>query len=386
MKKMRIIGALGLLLWAIASCVYPYEAEVLDDSEQWLVVEGDIIANDITTVKLSKTNLLDLAYYPPVERALVYVEDERQGRYPAVETAPGQYEAQTQSLDLSLRYRLYIELAGQKKYASDYVTVSVSPPVDSIGYVVNPTQTAIDIHVSTHDPQGKSRYYKWDYIENWEIHSSMASPLMYDEARGIIVERPIEKNLYYCWTQQSSTGINLGSTVRLQEDIVDRNTVLTIWDHDHRTQALYAVKMSQKVLTVEAYTYWEQLRKNSEDIGGIFSPQPSDFRGNIYSLDNPDERVLGYISASTLSYSERLFIPGGILARPVITCDWRLSFPVGHEYAADEMAGLHKYGYNPVDYVFEDGIRFTRWWAAACTDCRVYGTKDKPSWWPNDLF
>ena len=380
MKRIRIIGVISLLqLLGFSSCVYPYEAAGVESVEPMLVVEGDIIANDITHITLSLSTPLGQSFYPTVSHALVYVEDEQQGRYQAIETAPGHYEAPTQNLNLDLRYRLYIELNDQRKYASDYVPVCVSPPIDSVGYtVLNADRTALDFHVSTHDPGGNSRYYKWEYIEDWEIHVPYFSVLSFSMEDLQYHPRPYEENIYYCWNKGASSSILLGNSSRLLEDVVTKAPLLRIWMHDTRNSPLYCIQVTQKVLTQEAYVYWETLRKNSEDMGGIFSNQPSELRGNIYALDNADEIVLGYVSASTVSQTGKLFFsPDDVIKKRLTECEEpRRAAPSNIDWAIT----FHQQSYIPIGYEGNNVV----WMLYLCVDCRNYGTKDRPSWWPND--
>jgi hypothetical protein len=369
MKKIIIIG-----LVALSACVYPYEIEGVKEIASMLVVEGDIIANGITEVRLSRSFALLGEGYPPEEGALVYIEDDRQGRYPAIEVDPGRYEAQTRNLDLGLRYRLYIELASKKVYVSDYVPVLVSPPIDSVTYTVNVGNSALDIHVSTHDPTGASRYYKWEYAENWEIHVALFSEYVFDPSSQAFLHRPYEENIYYCWNTGASSAILLANSSRLEEDVVTRAPILTIEEQDTRASLLYCIQLTQKVLSQEGYVYWECLRKNSEDMGGIFSNQPSELRGNVYAMDQAEEIVLGFISATAVSYSERTFIPVNLLNRREPTCEIGTPPPLGGFDNID----FHKAGWIPMGQ--------SLWAQPGCADCRVYGTKNKPSWWPNDHF
>ena len=379
MKETRVIIVFALLqLMSFSSCVYPYGLSVDEEAlTPLLVVEGDIIANGITRIQLSRTVALKETVLSLECQALVYIEDEHGGRYVAKEIESGIYEAETQALNSHLRYRLYIELANKMSYVSEYVPVCISPPIDSVGYVVNATKTGVDFHVSTHDPLGKSRYYKWEYIEDWEINSEYYSELVFEAETGRYRSRSLEENLYYCWTKGESTVILLGQSTRLQEDVIANRKIATLWEYDQRVSVLYCMQVIQKVLTREGYTYWENLRKNTEDMGGIFSTQASEIKGNIISLSNPDEVVLGYISASTVSYSNRVFFPGGVLKRRTVVCG------VDEIAPSDTQAGLSlaSTGMLPIKY---NAFGEVEWRPGSCSDCRRYGSKKKPSWWPSN--
>jgi len=52
---------------------------------------------------------------------------------------------------------------------------------------------------------------------------------------------------------------------------------------------------------------YELMKKNTEEIGSLFSPQPSEIRGNIRNPNDEKEYVLGYVTASTVE-QQRKFI------------------------------------------------------------------------------
>ena len=149
MRSIRSINILWLLPFVVSACVYPYEADVPKGEKSILVVEGDIIVNGTTRVRLSRTTSLQ-ELFPAVEQgAQVYIEDEQGGRYPVPEFSPGQYEAQTSHLSREHRYRLHITLSNQAEYASEYTPVCVSPPIDKVDYTLSADSTVLHMSQDT---------------------------------------------------------------------------------------------------------------------------------------------------------------------------------------------------------------------------------------------
>jgi len=60
-------------------------------------------------------------------------------------------------------------------------------------------------------------------------------------------------------------------------------------------------------LTSAAFNYLTLIEKNSQQLGTLFDPQPSELPGYIHSTSNPAEPVLGYLSA-VAPQEKRLFI------------------------------------------------------------------------------
>jgi hypothetical protein len=77
--------------------------------------------------------------------------------------------------------------------------------------------------------------------------------------------------------------------------------------------------LRQYALTKEGFEYYERLKKNTEQIGSIFDPQPSALSGNIHCITTPAELVLGFISASTISHKQfTLFTKDNLVGAPEI--------------------------------------------------------------------
>jgi len=57
------------------------------------------------------------------------------------------------------------------------------------------------------------------------------------------------------------------------------------------------------------FKFWQNLKKNTEQLGSIFDPSPSTTLGNMHCLSNPKEAALGFISVSTAT-TKRIFFAG----------------------------------------------------------------------------
>jgi len=49
------------------------------------------------------------------------------------------------------------------------------------------------------------------------------------------------------------------------------------------------------------------MKKNTEDIGSFFGPLPSELKGNVHCVTNPDEPVIGFVTSSSVT-QKRIFI------------------------------------------------------------------------------
>jgi hypothetical protein len=95
--------------------------------------------------------------------------------------------------------------------------------------------------------------------------------------------------------------------------------VFSITNSSEKLAHTYVIQLRQYALTKEGFEYYERLKKNTEQIGSIFDPQPSALSGNIHCITTPGELVLGFISASTISHKQfTLFTKDNIIGAPEI--------------------------------------------------------------------
>lgn len=369
-----------LLALGIASCVYDYTPE--DVSLQGLdspllVVDGDIVVGDVTRVKLSYTEsiLEDEADMPLGVTVMVESESGETVSAYALDEEPGVYEADTRELDMDVKYRLFISVPGRGEYVSEFKPVMISPPIDEITWSIAPDSTYANIEVTTHNTEEGKLYCKWNFTENWESNSVFVPFLEYipssNNIRDLTQQEQYERR--YCFSEAVSNDVCVANTERLSENVISKYVLKQIANTDTRVNGLYAITVTQKALDKEAYQYWETLKKNMGETGGLFSAQPSEYRGNIRSLTNADEIVLGYTSVST-THTVRQFI------------DWKSEqlFKTDCDYIIldGDILLYHYYslGYRPVFRVEDEGMF---WSQLKCVDCRSYSNSTKPGFWPD---
>jgi Domain of unknown function (DUF4249) len=374
-------AAAGLLALLLSSCIDPFRPEVQDVPTNYLVVDGFINSNGVSTVRLSRTFSVNSAATgtAPVERqAQVYIEDEQGTRFLLREAAatPGTYTSAALQLPAGARYRLHL-YAGSQEYASAYTPVRPTPPIDSVTWRVVPD--GLQISVNSHDASNQTRYYRWSYDETWEFTSAYESRIEY-VAGGTF--RPRTTNIYRCWASRPSTAIRQFSTTRLSDDVVARYPLLTLSPETAELRIKYSILVRQYAQTAEEYAYWELLRKNTESIGGLFDPLPAQLTGNVRCLSSPETPALGYVGAYSVA-EKRLFVERGQLPRLWPTrntgyTDCRLdTIPL-----VDAVPTFSLGTPMPVAPVSFNGVIIGYSGAAVpCVDCRLRGTNVRPSFW-----
>jgi hypothetical protein len=367
------------ILIFIAGCKDVYNPPLKNVGYNYLVVEGNIVAgNDSTFIHLSRTIPVDdSSTAQPELNAIIKVESQDGEIYQLQDANNGSYFSASLNINANKNYRLHIFTSDGKEYASDYVPVKITPPIDSVSWKLD-NSTGVNIYVSTHDATNSTQYYRWQYVETWEHRPKYNSELICDRSLGGVRLRSPGEQIYRCWNTNTSGAILIASTENLSADVLYEKQLINIPYGSTKIDRVYSILVTQYALTKEAYEYWDNLKKNTEDLGSIFDPQPFADYGNMHSISDPSEPVLGYISACTAT-QQRIFIDW-------TQVQWPYSFPNCEDTTVtpDKIDTVFSsFNYLPIHYVLSPpGAVFGS--LAECADCRLDGggTTVKPPYMP----
>jgi hypothetical protein len=303
-----------IMTLGLTGCKDEFDLELKQSDKSLLVVEGILNAGQgSTNIRLTQSvNLTDPAQIKPVLQAKVSVEGSNGDSYPFSETGNGNYLHSQLPLVYGQEYRLRIQALG-KEYLSDYVVARKTPEIDSVTWERIPD--GLHVKASTHDASNNTRYYKWDYDETWEIRSYYTA--FYQYLGGTTIVPTSFPYNYRCWKYGISNTINIATTAQLQSDVLTEMPIQFIPLGSEKLSYRYSILLRQQSITKSAYEYFQLMKKNTESIGTIFDPQPSELKGNIRCLTDPMEGVIGYLTASNIS-QKRIFISA-------IEADWDYS-------------------------------------------------------------
>jgi len=286
------------------SCKKAFNPIATNGNLSYLVVEGIINSSgiDSTFIRLSRTVNINSATSSKAElHASIKVESNNNVVYSLTELSTGNYALPPVSLSDAQKYRLHIKTSDGREYLSDYTEVKVSPQIDKVGYTIG--SDSVSLYVNTHDAKNATHYYRWEYDETWQFIAGYHS--MFAVKGRALVAR--DTDTFNCWGRAGSGDVLLASTARLSRDEVYQAPLKVIYSANDRISIRYSILVKQYALSNEAYTYWLNLKKNTESLGTIFDAQPSEGLGNLYCVSNPAEPVIGYVSAGTISTS-RIYI------------------------------------------------------------------------------
>ena len=372
MKILKHVIILIILLLQ-AGCIVEFVPNISEEKEL-IVVEGLLTdQGDSTIIKLSVSLPLgQKSEARPLTGCTVALSDDMGSNLVLDEVLPGTYVSHFHGY-VGRTYTLHIK-TGQSRnnfsYESYPVRMKPAPPIDSVYWEKRIIRVPVDvipgidecqIYLDTHSPDNSCRYYRWDYTETWKLRL------------------PFDIPNYICWMTNTSKNIYIQSTAALNEDRIKHYPVTYISNATDRLKTRYSIIVNQYSLNEDEYYYWEKLKKLTEQAGGLYDIIPSSIPSNIFCVNDPGEKVLGYFSVSAKS-SSRIYIQekfAGIID-PYAKC------------ASDTLL-------NGPDYI--EGLGETIWtlfdtpgsWTSpririftiirGCADCTVRGSKVKPDFW-----
>ena len=309
MGRAKIFVAVILIFTGFA-CREVYKPAIISSPDSYLVIEGVLNAGSgATSIRLTRTfKLDDTATLKEETNSQVLVEGKDNTTRPLTVNGDGFYTSPNLNLAINQEYRLRITTANGKEYLSDYVVARKTPAIDSLGF--RQDDEGVQVYVNTHDDSGNTRYYLWNYDETWEIRTYYYSNYKY--VNGQVIPRGPGDDVSTCWKYGSSNNILLGSSARLQSDIIYRAPLTFMGNGNEKLAVRYSILLRQYALDKSGYEFYEMMKKNTESLGTIFDAQPSEIKGNIHCTSDPGELVIGYLSAVTVE-EKRFFISSGEL-------------------------------------------------------------------------
>ena len=427
----------------LAGCIVEFNPNLNTDADDLLVVEGTITDGE-TVISLNWSVDLkssDNTTGPgrqarPVSGARVWVESEAGGSFPSEErfervehinewgqtqilsVSTGRYYIATGTLDDNTRYRVRIESAGEE-YVSTWRPPQATPPVGEID--LHGEDGMVQVRLDVTGEQDGARSFMWSYEETWETQAevnpshyygmwdgdyndqaySMWDALENDRLRGRLWQYRYPDHVspfFYCWKYNKSKEVLIADTKRVSENSLRDHVLFEFEDYNDRLSVLYHLKLMQYAIGDDAFLYLTILKENTDNTGSIFSPIPSEMRGNLVCTTSPETHVIGFVEVSHLVVNE-IFInsadsPYQRIPSGCEVIDWEQLVAMG--VSSDPGIPASKEHFR--EYYLVLGVdtppgappmsnmyAISTFAPLRCIDCRTGGgSKNRPDWWPND--
>ncbi|MBO9658686.1 MAG: DUF4249 domain-containing protein [Chitinophagaceae bacterium] len=375
MKKKLILAAL-ILPAIFFSCREQFSPNLPSTGIGYLIAEGNLNpGNDSTVLRLTRSYSMQGRPLPLAElNATVIVEGSDGSSQPLLMTAAGYYTARRLNMSFTETYRVRIKTTDGKEYLTDAITPLSTPAIDSIGIKRN--ENGASFFVNAKGTEDQSKYYRWDYDETWEINSYYNSVLIYQEDQNIVRDRLPSELEFRCWKYDTSSTIQLGASTALSSNVISEKMLFSIPNSDERLAVRYSLMLRQYSMSRDAYNFYELMKKNTESLGTIFDPQPSELRGNLKCINDENAIAIGFITASTVS-SKRIFVQLSDWTYPQIC----LLDSITPDSIADFFVGG---GLVPImaEYTPRGNVAFYVASPGPCVECtRRNGNLRRPSFW-----
>ena len=316
MQQNNIFIKFLILVIILQSCITPYEPHIDSKNQDKLVVTGQISDNsEYQIVSISTSSSIGDPRYIPVSGCSVSIFDNKGNQFTMQEAEAGTYKVKIAAsyLTVGTSFKVEIFTSDGANIESDFDRINECPPVDSIYFSREeiPTNLAgyktigLQFYTDLNGGNLNSRFFRWEAMETWEYQVDYPREWWYDGTVHRIV--PPDDSRKVCWSTQLAKGIYTLSTENLVENKYYRLPLNYIDNHSPKLKYGYSLLLRQYALSKEAYSYWDQLRSNSSEQGGLYEKQPLSIEGNLHNNTNPDQKVLGFFSASSVK-SKRIFL------------------------------------------------------------------------------
>lgn len=303
-----------IILLAVFGCTTPYAYQASTGYEDVIVIEATITnENKTQEIKVSRSYKLDEKTPKFETEAVVYVTDDLGAKF-EFEQGDDSYVSRTPfQASAGRQYQLHILTKDGRTYVSSAETLPQQTEIESVTATskTKDGQLGVEIAVNSTDPTNQSKYYRYTYDETTLIvaprwYYQKAVPKFFGAGsvpKGQVVFETRTEEARICYLSTSSNELILTSTSNLSEDKVVNFPVRFIPITDPVIRNRYSILVKQYVQSLAAHTFFETLNEISNSGSILSQTQPGFFYGNIKSLDNPGEKVIGFFDVS--SYSEK---------------------------------------------------------------------------------
>lgn len=402
MKKAKINHIIYLIIIALIanSCIEPFDIKTTTTFEGALVIEATITDEfKYQEINLSKTFQLEDNGPSPESGANVKIIDDAQNTYDFREIRPGKYVSYSEFKALpNKNYQLQIITSDGKSYSTIPTQLTNSTQIDNI-YASKEIDDLgfekISIFVDSFDPTGNSKYYRYEYEETYKIIAPKWSAydlVITSNVRPYRIDKVFKtREERVCYKTEYSNSIIQNETIGFSEDRVFRFPVRVLSKDNAIISHRYSILVKQYVQSLDAFTFYKTLNKLSGSESLFSQNQPGFFNGNVFSVNDPNEKVIGFFEVSSVS-SKRMFFnfldlfPGEPLPPYFTECE---PFAPSNTFYANDPSDLFNminsgsvkyYMANTTPTPDSDEGPFLVV-IPECGDCTKLGTNVKPDFW-----
>lgn len=396
MYQNKIINIAMVLMVVITSCIQRFDPEIRDVDAVKYVITGQVNSgDDIQRINIGTSSPISKPGIIPVTGCTVKVIDAKGNEYPAHDVWNGNYDVDIPQNELipGNSFKVDIVVPGGTHIVSDFDQILAGPPIESVYYEVQklPTESPIEFtdgiqfYADLDASNFACRNFRYEVIETYEYHTKYPIEWWYNGR--LRHTTPPDSSKMVCWRTTSLRDVYMVSTEDLAENKY-KKYALNFVDNQSSARLVYgySLLLRQYSMSDEAFQYWEKIRLNSQEQGGLYDSQPMSIKGNLHNVTNPGQDVLGFFSATTVT-QKRIFVKNV----PNLPIEFVFNCVIGN------LPRMGLQGTDPINYPIylpQRSIWIDDAWVSTydlltidheCVDCTatVGGTIVKPDFWPN---
>lgn len=396
MCQNKFILFIMVLMLTVTSCIDRFEPEIKTTDAVKYVVTGAVNSgDDVQRINVSTSSPISKPGLLPVTGCAVKVIDAKGNEYPAKDVWNGNYDVVIPGSELvpGNSFKVDIVIPGGDHLVSDFDQIQSGPAVDSVYYLVQklPTESpivftqGIQFYVDLNASGFSCKHYKWELVETYEYHTRYPIEWWYN---GYLRHTyPPDSSKMVCWRTSQLRDVYMLSTDQMAQNMY-KKYALNFVDNVSSARLVYGYSLlvRQYALSDAAFKYWDQVRINSQEQGGLYETQPMAIKGNLHNVTHPGLDVLGFFSATSVT-KKRVFVKNV----PDLPIDFVFNCVIDN-LPWGGLAGTYPIMY-PIylpqrNIIVNDSVVSSYDLLSIdheCVDCTatVGGTTVKPDFWPN---
>jgi hypothetical protein len=269
----------------------------------------------------------------PIRGATVFIHDDAGNKELLQEVSAGVYKTSGVALKgvVGRKYHTTIRIA-EKEYISDpqelfpagtisdaYFTAEEN--VINDGDLTKP-QDAVTILINAHGTSGYPNLFRWRWSSTYEVQTFPELRTKFEGRPPVQVPDPIPCSGYvagvgpggiqkvdtctccFCWVDETSTRAMISDNQYAENDSFAGVHVAKLPIDPWRFSFKYLIRIEQLSVSEKVYDFWKLVKTQQEGEGSLFQPNAGKVKGNIRSLSDPEEEVLGIFSVSAITTKE----------------------------------------------------------------------------------
>ncbi len=374
------------LIWIIllffSSCIEEYTPDIDDEDTGLYVVQGRVTDLDgFQTISVTRSSAINDPEVIPVAGCNVKIVNDQEDEFPGIPTNPGEYQVYIDPAFLTDGAAFMLEVITPEGdvLRSDFDTLRPCSDIDSVYYTIEEFVTddpeenipGIQFYIDFDGTDIPTRKIKFEIEETWKYQVEYPIQWTWD-GRRLTTYAPPDYSKYTCWKTTNTGTIYTLTTEHLNANVFRKFPLHNILNNSNKLLMGYSILFRQLAIADPVYDYFEKIKDNVLDNGGLYETQPQQIEGNMSNLTNPDTRVLGYFYAAG-ARQQRIFISEieGLELNPADFCE-----PIPLDLGYGFLRNLSE----PVYLLLEEGQYLLD---EMCVDCTAWGgVTERPDFWP----